>query len=203
MVGLKATTPCIYPSILFIIYASDNPQFNRLRDELQVTYTKAIEDEEVKTHERIETYKAQQEEALSKYQQDAKDDLQRLLHMISNVLHKPTTPEPSLVPTSSSTDNLPVVEGKKSPGRHKVRFEETNESDKNTIKRQTPSNLGKAVENHKASAQHDADSEDDGDAGKEGLLWDLGNSASYMIFIICYIQQHQKKTKICLIWMRK
>ncbi|KAJ2957652.1 hypothetical protein NQZ79_g6621 [Umbelopsis isabellina] len=146
---------------------NDNPQFNRLRDELQVTYTKAIEDEEVKTHERIETYKAQQEEALSKYQQDAKDDLQRLLHMISNVLHKPTTPEPSLVPTSSSTDNLPVVEGKKSPGRHKVRFEETNESDKNTIKRQTPSNLGKAVENHKASAQHDADSEDDGDAASE------------------------------------
>lgn len=135
-----------------------------------MTYTKAIEDEEVKTHERIDTYKAQQEEALSKYQQNAKDHLQYLLHMISNVLQQPTTPEPSFAPTSSSTDNPPVVDGKKSPGRHKVRFEETNDADKKAVKHQPSSNLGKAVENHKVNAQRNVDSENDGDAGKEGLL---------------------------------
>ncbi|CAM0137285.1 hypothetical protein VKS41_004997 [Umbelopsis sp. WA50703] len=148
---------------------NDHPQFNRLRDGLQVTYTKAVEYEEVKTHERIELYKAQQEEALSKYQQNAKDDLQRLLHMISTVLHKPAGQEPPCESTSSNNDNVPKVAAKRPHGRHKVRFEETNESDKDVVIKQPPSNLGKAVESHKVNIHHDADSEDDSDRGKTGF----------------------------------
>jgi len=166
--------------------SSDHPEFSKLRDELQLIFTKAIKLEEEKTRERIEAYKKQQEEDLATFRKNAESELQRLENMISQSLQ---TPKPELGPQeenvmntiqedSAELSDAMAVSGtlKKSTGRQRVRFDESSQNvtpSKLKESQEHISNLGKAPEDHRANVEEDGEVEENEESEDEENMFEL------------------------------